>query len=306
MKLRTLVMLCWLARFAPAQQPVCKPVEGDQIQGKDLAAALPAFRAIPPEFVLANSPAPGSIRTFHTPELLSLARQYSIQLETSAEVCFAWAMQPFKREALLEAMSNSLQVAGARIDIVEMTTSLKPPGRIEFARDRLGTPSSTDSRTPVLWRGDVIYGNDHRYPIWARVRITVHCDKLLAAEALKPGRAIEASQIRTESGECFPTLKGTVLTVSHVVGLLPTRPIMAGAELRPEWLKPPDDITRGDLIQVEVQSGSARLTFTGKAESGGRSGDMIAVRNPDSNRIFQARVSGKDKAFVLAGLSKEN
>ena len=80
--------------------------------------------------------------------------------------------------------------------------------------------------------------------------------------------------------------------------MVPARAIAAGSEIRPEFLIPPNDVNRGDAVHVEVRSGAARLAFTAKAESGGRSGDFIAVRNPSSNKIFRARIEGKDKVVV--------
>jgi flagella basal body P-ring formation protein FlgA len=46
--------------------------------------------------------------------------------------------------------------------------------------------------------------------------------------------------------------------------------------------------------------------LTGKAESAGRSGDMVAIRNMTSNKLFQARITGKGKALVDAGRAHEN
>jgi len=53
-------------------------------------------------------------------------------------------------------------------------------------------------------------------------------------------------------------------------------------------LKVPFDVSRGDVVDVEVRSGAARLSFSGRAETDGRSGDMVAIRNEGSKRLFQA------------------
>jgi hypothetical protein len=44
--------------------------------------------------------------------------------------------------------------------------------------------------------------------------------------------------------------------------------------------------------------------LTARALTGGRSGDTISVRNPESNKTFQARVTGKGTAIVEAGVPK--
>jgi flagella basal body P-ring formation protein FlgA len=84
----------------------------------------------------------------------------------------------------------------------------------------------------------------------------------------------------------------------------PIHSIAAGSELRLELLAPPNEINRGDAVHIEVRSGAARLVLTARALNGGRSGDTISVRNPDSNKTFQARVTGKGTAIVEAGIPK--
>ena len=303
MRLRIVIALCWAARFAPAQIPACKPVEGDRILGKHLAEALPAFQALPPDTLLGNMPPPGSKRTLHASELASLAQRYSIRLDAPRDVCFEWPMEPLNRDGVLRAMRESLPSAEARIEIAETSLYPVPRGRLEFPREMLGRPASAAQKDPVLWRGEVIYGGDHRFAVWARVLVKTACQRLIAVEALKPGQPIRPQQVRVEQGECFPAPENSGPTAPlSLVGLAPTRAIASGSEIRPEFLVPPNDVNRGDAVDVEVRSGAAHVAFTAQAESGGRSGDLVAVRNPSSNKIFRARVEGHDKVFVQTGL----
>jgi flagella basal body P-ring formation protein FlgA len=302
----TLLLLCWLARFAPAQETACQSIEGDRILAKDLAAALPAFSRIPSEMILANSPQPGFKRILHSNELKSLARRYGIEYDTTAGVCFGWAMQPLDRARIIEAMQASLQAPGARIEIVETSMYQVPRGRMEFPRERLGTPATPEQREPVLWRGDVVYGGQHRFAVWARVRVKISCQRVIANEDLKPGRPIAAGQIRVEDGVCFPEPPSAATGKDRIAGMLPLRTIPAGAEVRVNWLARPYDVARGELVDVEVLSGTARLRFSAPAESDGRLGDSVAIRNPLSNRVFQARVRGRSKVLLLLDFTERN
>jgi flagella basal body P-ring formation protein FlgA len=60
----------------------------------------------------------------------------------------------------------------------------------------------------------------------------------------------------------------------------------------------PNDVNRGDLVDVEVRFGAAHLALTGRAESGGHVGDTVTVRNPDSSKLFQALVASAGKVIV--------
>ena len=57
------------------------------------------------------------------------------------------------------------------------------------------------------------------------------------------------------------------------------------------------DVERGDLVAVEVKVGGAILDFEATAESSGRAGDSILIKNPDNGRSFQAKI--QDKGHVL-------
>jgi flagella basal body P-ring formation protein FlgA len=279
-------------------------VEGDRISTRDLAAALPEFRTAPQEALIAQAPLPGARRTFHVAELRALAHRFGVALSSPEDVCFEWPSQPLDRARAIAAMQESLAVPGAKITIKDALSGGVPAGQVEFPLGGLGTPSPTGPSAPVLWRGDVVYGDSHRFAIWARVQIAAPCQRLIAAESLKAGRPIEARQIRTNTATCFPIAGKEPPTVAQLTGMSPIHSIAAGSELRLELLAPPNEINRGDAVHIEVRSGAARVVLTARALNGGRSGDTISVRNPESNRTFQARVTGKGTAVVEAGIPK--
>lgn len=253
---------------------------------------------MPAETLLGNMPQPGARRTFRAAELASIAQRYSVKLDVPRDVCFEWPMAKLDRGQMLEVMRASLQDPKAQIEITDSLLTSVPRGRLEFPRELLGRPASAAQKDPVLWRGQVIYGGDHRYAIWAKVRIKVACERLIALEALKMGQPVESSQVRLETGECFPESQTASQNPANLIGLVPTRALGAGAEIRPEFLLPRNDVNRGDTVEVDVRFGAAHLAFSAKAETAGRSGDLIAVRNPSSNKLFQARVEGKDRVVV--------
>ena len=306
MRFRIAILLCCAAGLHAAQAVGCAAVDGDRILAKDLAGKISAFGKLPPETLLGPTPPPGAMRTFRGPELLSLARLYSVDLEKPEDVCFQLAMEPLDRERVLDAMRTSLQTPDARIEIAEMSAYAVPKGRVEFVRDRLGAPASTEQPAPVLWRGDVLYGANRRFAVWARVNIVVRSQKVFAVELLKPEQPIDSRQLRLETIEGFPAGSKSIASVASAAGMVPLHLIAAGSEVRSDSLADPKDVNRGDLIQVEVRSGGTRLAFIGRAESAGREGDSIPVRNPDSNKLFQALVTGKGTALVQAGWAKGN
>lgn len=287
-----------LVLASPALWGACAQVDHDPIAARDLAAFLPVFARLAPDTPIAPAPGPSVQRVFHPLELITLARNYSLDLATTEDLCFEWPMEALDRDRVLEAMRAGLPNPNARIALLETSRYPAPRGRIEFRREDLGAPALANAPTPVLWRGNVVYDGTHRFAIWARVEITAPVNHLVAAELIRQGTPITAGQVRVESGDSFPLFSDVASSIEQVAGRIALRTMAAGSEIHLNQLAQPPDIKRGDSVAVEVLSGSARLAFTGKSESDGRKGDTISVRNPRSNKVFQARVDGKDRALV--------
>jgi flagella basal body P-ring formation protein FlgA len=305
MMYRAIVLLCWAARLAPAQAPACTTIGGDRVHASDLAITVPVFGAVPPETVIGYAPVPGVKRVLHASEIIALARRHSITLISAPDVCFAWEMETLDRARVLDAMQTSLKLPGTKIEIPEISLYPVPHGTIEFTRERLGSPASYDRPSPALWRGDVLYGGNRRFPIWARVTITAPVTRIFASASLKAGDPIQPEWLRVEAGEGFPRAGKEFSSAAAIAGMIPLRPIPAGGEILPSYLAASSDVNRGEPVEIEFRSDSTRLAITGRAESSGRAGETISVRNPESKKLFQARVSGKGKAIVEPALARK-
>ncbi len=147
-----------LAIFVTAASAACLPVSGDRIYASDLARADARFAALPGSLPLAFTP-----HVFHAAELQRIARANGLSLPSVAEVCFETQLHPPVESDFLDAMRHSLPAA-AVVTMVEMFPSPIPAGEIVF-------PAT--SRGAQLWRGYVQYTPTRRFPIWARVDVTI-------------------------------------------------------------------------------------------------------------------------------------
>ncbi len=283
----------------------CTAVDHDPITVADLAAILPVFAQAPAGAPIVPAPPPGARRTLRAIELQSLGRKYALEAFRAEDICFEWPMEVLDRNRLLEAMRAALPYAQTNIEILETSLQPAPRGRIEFRREDLGTPASA-ARTAVLWKGSVIYGAGRRFSIWARVLVSARLPRVVAAEPLARGQVIAPAQLRLEDRDVFPGAGDAALSLDQVSGRLALRPIPAGREIHLGQLQLSAEINRGDLVEVEVRSGAARVALAARSEAQGRSGQMVSLRNLSSNKIFQARVAGKGKAVVDAGAPNGN
>jgi flagella basal body P-ring formation protein FlgA len=287
--------------FALMVSGACLSVEGDRILARDLARANEAFSALPGETPLGYGPAPGARRIFRPAELKRLATRHQIPLETSKAICFERRVEPLTRERLLAAMQASLGRPNARIEILECSRYPAPKGEVEFPRSGLTRPPVLEPQKPVLWHGRVRYAGNRNFRIWARVRISVPGERVVAGEDLRAGRRIERGQVGMENYEGFPFEDTVARSLDQVVGRVARRSINAGSPMWLRWLEQPKEVARGDIVRVVVRSGAARIEFDGRAEADGRFGETIQVRNLTSGKNFRARVDGRGQVLVNVG-----
>jgi flagella basal body P-ring formation protein FlgA len=201
-------------------------------------------------------------------------------------------METLSPERVAAALSAAMPEA--HIEVVEFSRQPIPSGELRFPPSGLRADQAT--RSPLLWHGVVSASGRDDFPVWAKVRIQVSGTRVTATEALVPGRPIERAQLRAEPCQGPPGLPD----LSQVVGWEPRRLIPAGTVIERQWLDVPADVLRGERVRVEIRSGQARVLLEGQAESSGRRGEVIGVRNPANGRILRATVAERGRVVVSA------
>ena len=270
----------------------------DSIRAGDLAQGFAGLAAVPADTAIAPAPLPGLVRVFHPAELRRLAAQYGLTDPPQTDICVKRPVAPVDGEKLLQAMRRDWPEA--RIELVAFSRQAAPEGEIHFPRSGLHAGGSA-SPAGTLWTGWVQYGASGRFPLWARVRVAIPVDRVVAMRDLPPGRVIEAEDVRVEQRQEAPGVAqraDDAAAPDQVIGKCPRQPIRAGESVRRETLEQPTLVRRGDSVRVVVRNGGAQLELDGWAESSGAAGDTVYVRNPDSARRFTARVEGKGRVIV--------
>ncbi len=275
----------------------CGTVNGDHITAADLAAVSPVFAAISPEKVIGYAPEPGDHRVIEPAELLRIAAANGIEAHNLSSVCFERALMPLDAPGILNVLRTSLSRPDAEIEVLEFSKSLVPPGKIVFPLDSL--PSNSTDHV-AIWHGYVDFNGRH-FPIWARARMTVPQTRVVAAVPLHAGQAILPGDVRVEDARDFPSKADPLKSVADCVNHLARRFMNPGSPISAADLMAPNDVERGDTVSVEVRSGGAVLTFAAEAGMGGRSGQIIPLRNASSGKIFRAQITGRDRALLDFG-----
>jgi Chaperone for flagella basal body P-ring formation len=101
-----------------------------------------------------------------------------------------------------------------------------------------------------------------------------------AADLLGLARENGISLAGSPAEVCFERAGGLVRTAKAPAALAPVA------------------VKRGDKVAVTVSSGSVVLRFESEAQSSGRPGDIVIVRNPENGNRFAARVEDQGKVTI--------
>jgi len=299
-----IMTLPFLLAVVPQITPLdhCLPVQDDRIYARDVAAAVPAFSSVAADFALGYAPAPGLRRVFKGAALEKLALNQGVTQGVTGEalpdVCFERAMATLQAGQILEAMRRTWNDADVRMELRSFTPQTAPQGEVVFPRTGVQLPTTSDPQAEVLWRGYVVYGNNRRFGISARARITTTTTRVVALADLPVGAVVREDQVRLESFDTFALDDRPARHLEEVVGYVPRALIRTGSTVLRNQLGRAPEVSRGDVVQVDVKAGAAHLTLEGRAQANGVTGALIPVKNLASGKDFRARVTGKGKVSV--------
>jgi flagella basal body P-ring formation protein FlgA len=294
-------MHVWLLFFSMITRTApCEMIANDRILGEDLAKIVPGFLdKMPGDTVIGYSPAPGTRRIFTSVELNRIGAPYGVAVAPDAEACFEWSVQPLNKDVVRAAILDSLQAPDARIDVLAISGSLAPAGKISFPISGLLASTITGPDTPVTWRGEVLYQGSRKFSIWARLKISSTMTRVVATQLILPGQTVTPDQVRVETYDDFPLRNDIARNLEEVVGRMPRRALRLGLPVSRADLIEPFQVQRGDLVDVTAIAGAAQLHVPALAETPGRQGDLITLKNAHSGKYFRARIEGRDKALVM-------
>lgn len=270
----------------------CLPPGSDRITAGDIAGVVPAFAKLPAELVLSYAPAPGVTRVFAPAELQATLVRHDLEAAAVEPVCFEWPMRHLTSEDVRAAMVRTLG-PDAQVSVVSFTQGAVAQGEIAF-----------DRRPPAgasVWKGRIEYTKGRYVEVWAKADVRVPYTRLTATAMIRPGDKLTGENLRIETGFGPLAAEDALRDVSEASGRTVRRLIPAGATIVASALDKFRAVSKGDLLQVDVVSGRARLRFGAAAQAAGSVGDLIPVRNIDTGKLLQARVESQGRAVLDLG-----
>jgi flagella basal body P-ring formation protein FlgA len=285
----------WIALIAAAAISPCAPAHADRILMRDLAGVDARFAGADQNMAVGYAPGPGATRVFFPSELMNIAKQNGVAIdEPFHKVCFEWPMRRLTADGIVSAI-RAWAPADARIEVAEQSDFPAPFGELVIPRPASASPAMDGA---VLLRGFVIFGNGRHFPTWARVRLVMKQNVVVAVGDIEAATQIRTEQLRVEKRESGIESPQFASSLDQVLGRFARRNMAAGSPVLLTALEEPQPVMRGALVKVEVRDGGAFLAFDGRAEENGRTGETVKVRNPSTGKDFTARVTGVNQVLV--------
>jgi len=305
-----LLFLAILFPRAAVARGACLAIPSNKIRARDLASARPAFQALDPDAFIAFAPFPGTERVLSPHDLALIARRYGLILPSPDPIpglCVERLVHPLAREDVTAALRSALDNPQARLELLDFASQPVPPGRLVFQFTTLNRPPGNDPRgndqqAAVMWPGKLIYDAGQSMAVWAKVRISVEREVLVAARNIAKGDAITADQISATRVAQFPAKELRPLTAAGTLGKIARRTIAAGQRILPDMLEDTKDVRGGETVHVKVVDGATTITLDAVAQSSGIKGESVVIHNPLSGKNFRAVIEGPSQVLVTPGL----
>jgi flagella basal body P-ring formation protein FlgA len=114
------------------------------------------------------------------------------------------------------------------------------------------------------------------------------------------GEVIADSDLTTTQVGGSALMAGVVTSMDALTGMQARRVLRAGEGLRPDDVRRPVVVSKGQTVTMMFSAPGVELTAMGRAMSEGGVGDMVTVQNPASFRMITATVTAPGTVRAIA------
>jgi len=142
----------------------------------------------------------------------------------------------------------------------------------------------------LLWAGTAFANT---YSVVAPARADAPAYRIVV-----PARDILRGEVLGESDLTYADVTGTglasstVTTFETLTGMQTRRALRAGESLRPDDVRRPVVVTKGQTVTMTFSAPGVELSAMGRAMAEGGLGDTVTVQNPVSFRMVMATITG--------------
>lgn len=133
-----------------------------------------------------------------------------------------------------------------------------------------------------------------------RVPVTLKLELRLpvARKALQRGQRVGADDLEWQTMTMARNVPDVIRDDKEIVSLVATRRVNPGEALQRSWFERPMDVERGEQVRVLAGGSGFSIESVAVALDHGRVGDVIQLRNPDTQIRYEARISAPGTVSV--------
>ncbi len=185
------------------------------------------------------------------------------------------------------------QPAGAQLNV--NAANIDPRVFATHCPEPLQTSSSSHSGSASNITVLVECPSDN-WRIYVPVRLTLSVPAATAVSSLGRGHIITEQDVTISMVDRLSFRRQGFSSLDLLIGAKTKRNIQLGQAITPNDICV---VCRNDIVLIRVESGAMNITTRGTALADGNLGEQIRVKNNQSNRIIDARVSGIGEVSVL-------
>lgn len=129
-------------------------------------------------------------------------------------------------------------------------------------------------------------------------RLKVYDRVLVSSRPIPKGSKITANMIRLEEREVTRLHSGYFKTENNVVGAVARFSLSGNRVIKPGNVLPPTLVTRGEKVVIHANAKGISIRASGVALSDGALGEVVRVKNSQTERIIEGRVSAAGQVTV--------
>ncbi|MFO7819850.1 MAG: flagellar basal body P-ring formation chaperone FlgA [Halanaerobacter sp.] len=257
---------------------------------------------------LGQTPAPDYQREIYRDDLVYTLRQEDINLnQIKLQVPYQFNVRadytPFGVEKLInygrEYIKNELDYESEKIKVEALNAPeelLVPQGEISFevAKNRnrrlLGV-----NMLPLK----VLVNGELYRKLYLKFETKLEAVVLMPKERLKQGDSLTADLFSREKKLLTKDPGDYVSSTEELKDKVLTRSLSSNQILKRDMLSTPELVERWQEVKIIAEVGGVVVTTQGKALENGRRGDIISVKNTNSDQKIEAKVVASDQVKVV-------
>lgn len=277
-------------------------VEGDVVRLGDIFENAGAYA----DRAVINAPAPGRRLTLDINFLAEAARVYRVNWRPMSRfdrVVVERAGKTISAGEITQRLRGDLVAEGmpknAHIELTNRSFEINVPLQMSTDMDvRNVSFDASSGRFNAL----LLVGGEHnpqRIMLSGRTYSTTPLPVL--RRAVSPGEVIRKDDIEIIHRREDQVARDAITDPSRLIGTTPRSRMRAGDPVRENETRAPVVVARNAPVIIRLVHGPMTLTAQGKAEEEGSRGDVIRVRNMQSNKTIEATVTGPDTVAINLG-----